>query len=130
METLEILDLSDVLKERVGWNRKDEVGGNLESGPSQEAKKLADKQAEKPSKRPKCDVTLDIPSKFQGGVRDNNGNGLLRFIIRYPDGSEGTQQIREELWWAKKAVPGEQYTNLTDAEVVRLKFDGIIQHAD
>ena len=131
LEVLEILDFDDVWKERFGWTGKDEVGGKLESGPSQEAKKVADKQVEKPSKRPKCDVTLDIPSQDQGGTRDNNGNDLLRFrIIRCLDGSEGTQQIQEELWWAKKQVPGEQYTALTDAEVVRLKFDGKIPHGN
>lgn len=131
LEALEILDFNDRMKEKIDRKCKDEVGGNSESGPSQEAKKVPEKQIEKLSKTPEWHLTLDIPSQNQGGIRDENGNNLLRFkTIRYSDGSEGTQQIQEFLWWAKKEVPGKQYTVLTDAEVLRLKFDGRIQHVD
>ena len=131
LETLKILDLNDGMKKRIGWKSKDDVGLNLGSGSSQEAKKVPDNKMEKPSKTPKYDMTLDIPSENQGGARDNNGNYLLRFrIIQYPDGFEGAQQIQEELWWAKKEVPGKEFTVLTDEEVIRLKYDGKIVHAD
>lgn len=126
LEVLEILDLNDSMEREVVWKCKDEVGGNSESSLSQEAKKVPDQQIKKLTKRP--DWTLDIPSQKQGGFRDDNGNGLLRFTItRYLDGLEGSQQS-QQLSWAKKEVPGKQFTGLTDAELIRLKFDGIIPH--
>ena len=131
LEASEILDLNDCMKEQIGWKSKDEVGENSESGPSQEAKKVPDNQIEKPSKRPEWYLTLDIPSQNQGGTSDDNGNDLLRLsIIHHPDDFEVTQQIQEELWWAKKEVPGKQYTVLTDAEVLRLKLNGRIDLRD
>ena len=136
LEAKYCLELNDRMKKEIGWKWKDEEGGSLESGPSQEAKKVADDQIQKPSKRAEAFMTLDIPSPDQGGTRDDNGNDLLRFAfihypaIHYPDGFEGTQQEDLVLWWAKKEVPGKQYTVLTDAEVLRLKFDGKIEHMD
>ena len=131
LEALEILDLNDYMRWQTGFECNDEVGGILESGPSQEAKKAPDKQIEKLGRTPERHMRLDIPSQHQGGTRDDNGNDLLRFsIIQYPDGFEGTQQIQDELWWAKKEVPGKRYTVLTDAEVIRLKFDGKLPHVD
>ena len=131
LEASEILELNDCMKEQIGWKSKYEVGENSESGPSQEAKKLPDNQIEKPSKKPERHLTLHIPSQSQGGMSDDNGNDLLHLsIIQYPDGFEGTQQIQEERWWAKKEVPGKQYTVLTDAEVLRLKSVGRIKNMD
>ena len=131
LEALKILDLNEHMRWQTSWECKDEVGEKLESGPSQEAKKVPDKQIEKLGRTPERYMTLDIPSQNRGGTRDDNGNDLLRFgTIQYPDRFEGTQQIQEELWWAKKEVPGKQYTVLTDTEVIRLKIDGKIQHAD
>ena len=49
LKTLDILDLNDGMKKRIGWKCKDEVAVNLESGPSQEAKKVPDNKIEKPT---------------------------------------------------------------------------------
>ena len=117
LKTVKILDRNDSMKKQITWEPKAEVGRNSESGPSQKAKKLLFK------------MIFDIPSPDQGGIRDNNGNNLLRYsIIQNPDGFEGIEQKEELLWWAKKEVPGKQYTVLTDAEVARLIFDGKIGH--
>lgn len=109
LEALEILDISDSMKKRFDW------------------------KGENPSEMPDFYMILDIPSRDQGGIRDDNGNDFLRFGIiwlSWLDGCKGVESITEELWWAKKEVPDKKYTVLTDEAVLKFKFDGKIQHTD
>lgn len=131
LEAVDILGLNDCMKKEIGWKGKVEGGGSMKISPPPEAKKVPDNQIEKPGKTPESFMALDIPSPDQGGIRGDNGNRFLRLrIMPYPDGFEGTRQIPKLLWWAKKEVPGEQYTVLTDAEVLRLKSEGRISEWD
>ena len=114
LEALEILDISDSMRNWFDWKGEDA------------------------SQTPDLYMTLDIPSREEDGVmeegaRDDNGNYLLRFGINWIcplEGCEDRQPITEELWWAKKEVPDKQYTVLTDAAVIILKYGGKIEHDD
>ena len=124
LETMEILDLNDSLKGAIDCEPSDKASEKVETGPSQEA------QIEELGKKPSWSVTLDIPSKSQERIRDENGNDMLRFAITYyPLGVEDTHQIHVALCWAKKEVSGKPWV-LSDAEFDRLKFDGKIQHLE
>ena len=135
LETLEILDINDGLRMYIiGSIRRliheypmIKVGGHLEVRSPEKAGDVADKQI-KDDEEPFSRVGLGISSQVQVSPNDDNGNQLLLLsLTHYPNGIEGSRQVVEELGWAKKEVSGKPITALSDAELMKFKYDGKVE---
>lgn len=89
LESLEVLDVNDGLKQVIDWKPKNKAGGHLEVGPSQGASETLNKEVKELGKNPFPRVMLDAPSV---GPNEDNGNKLLCFsLFSDPEGTEGGQ---------------------------------------
>ena len=135
---LQALDLQDRAKKIGDKIRKAEMSRLPGGDPSQQASGASGQQSKK--KESEWKITLDLPSPSEGGVRDDNGNALLRlWLIEYLDGMEGGRQVQRAFYWAKKEMPGKTLTTektilgkpimaLSEAERAIFKFHGILPH--